>query len=412
MAASTPVDYIQTYFKFQSLTRSVGKPTYESIKAVKEELKANAASVYTNRGGGAHGYLALVISPTSYASITGTVPFIAPVHPGPLTIPAGTSVNDRAILQHNYQESVREHREYIDVLNALKKQLFQSMDKKFLTKHINKQTSTIQDAIPDVLQALYKRFAPITSRTLREAENCVRDMVYSLQDSLDDIWTAIDDLMELAEAASLDYSEDQKKAMALEILTNVPDFEKACIDWHDGIAADNSWNSFMSHFEDAHDSLAQVRGTTMAQAGYQPMANMVASQFEEIEQLRRQIQDLQSRDTIAEQAAETPAPAANHTAATNDPVQIAMLSTLATIASQLSSNGSGNDRTNSQRPRRNNDSTGERRQRRDITKYCYTHGACAHTGTDCRAKTTGHQDAATFANKMGGSTLYCRTATA
>ena len=240
-------------------------------------------------------------------------------------------------------------------------------------------------------------------------------MAYSLQDSLEDIWTAIDDLMELAEAASLDYSEDQKKAMALEILTNVPDFEKACIDWHDGIAADNSWSSFMGHFEDAHDSLAQVRGTTMAQAGYQPMANMMASQYEEIEHLKRQIQDLQTRDTIAdnnEQPATTPAPAANHTAATNDPVQVAMLSTLATIAQQLLSTGSGNDRTNSQRPRRNNERNGERRQRRDISKYCYTHGACAHTGTDCRAKTTGHQDAATFTNKMGGSTLYCRTTTA
>jgi hypothetical protein len=247
------------------------------------------------------------------------------------------------------------------------------MDKKFLTKHINKQTSIIQDSIPEVLQALYKRFAPITSRTLREAETCIWDMAYSLQDSLDDIWTAIDDLMELADAASLDYSEDQKKTMALEILTNVPDFEKACIDWHDGIAADTSWDSFMGHFEDAHDSLAQVCGTTVAQAGNQPMANMEASQYKEIEQLRRQIQDLQSCDTIlAEQAAETPAPAANHTA-TNDPVQIAMLSTLATIASQLSSTGSSNDRTNSQRSQRNNERNVERRQHRDISKYCYTY---------------------------------------
>jgi hypothetical protein len=104
MASSTPVDYIQTYFKFQSLTRSVGKPTYESIKAVKEELKANAASVYTNRGGGAHGYLALVLTPASYANINGTIPFISPVHPGALNIPAGTSVNDRAILQHTVDQ--------------------------------------------------------------------------------------------------------------------------------------------------------------------------------------------------------------------------------------------------------------------------------------------------------------------
>ena len=39
----------------------------------------------------------------------------------------------------------------------------------------------------------------------------------------------------------------------------------------------------------------------MAQASYQPMANTMASQYKEIEQLKHQIQDLQTHDTIAEQ---------------------------------------------------------------------------------------------------------------
>ena len=183
------MDYITTYFKFTSLTRSVGKPTYETIKAIKEELKANAASVHSDKGGGNHGYLGLVLSPTAYASITGTIPFIPPVHPGVLTIPANSTEHNRAVIQHTYQENIREYREYIDVLlNALKKQLSQSMDKKYLQKHTNKQTSTISDSLPVVLLSLvYKRFAPITSRTLSETENIVRDQVYTLQDSLEDV---------------------------------------------------------------------------------------------------------------------------------------------------------------------------------------------------------------------------------
>ena len=419
-ALSTPVDYITTYFKFTSLTRSVGKPTYETIKSIKEELKANAASVHSDKGGGNHGYLGLILSPTAYASIPGTIPFIPPVHPGVLTIPANSTEQRRAIIQHTYQENIREYREYIDVKNALKKQLSQSMDKKYLQKHTNKQTSTITDTIPVVLLSLYKRFAPITSRTLRETENIVRDQVYSLQDSLEDVWTSIEDLIELAEAAGLEYSEEQKLAMALEVLTNVPDFEKACIEWHNTLPATQNWSTFTLHFEAAHDSLAQVRGTTMAQAGYQPMANMMASQYEQIEALKRKIEDMEVQqqqlqhsppvDHAANNAAAAAAAAATAAATGQDTVQAVMLSTLATIAQQLASaNSSSNNRNNSNggAPRNN-----ERRQRRDTSKYCYTHGACAHTGSECRAKTTGHQDTATFSNKMGGSTSHCRTTNA
>ena len=47
------------------------------------------------------------------------------------------------------------------------------------------------------------------------------------------------------------------------------------------------------------------------------------------------------------------------------------------------------------------------RGRRTTNKYCYTHGACAHTGFECTNKKEGHKDEATFENKMGGSTYYC-----
>ena len=48
------------------------------------------------------------------------------------------------------------------------------------------------------------------------------------------------------------------------------------------------------------------------------------------------------------------------------------------------------------------------RFRRDTRFYCWTHGAGNHKGVDCRNKKEGHKDAATFKNKMGGSTNFCR----
>jgi DNA-binding protein H-NS len=47
------------------------------------------------------------------------------------------------------------------------------------------------------------------------------------------------------------------------------------------------------------------------------------------------------------------------------------------------------------------------RGRRNTSKYCWTHGACAHFSRDCSSPENGHKNEATFENKMGGSTAYC-----
>ena len=40
-------------------------------------------------------------------------------------------------------------------------------------------------------------------------------------------------------------------------------------------------------------------------------------------------------------------------------------------------------------------------------KYCWTHGACAHSGNKCNTKSDGHQAQATFTNMFDGSTNNC-----
>ena len=47
------------------------------------------------------------------------------------------------------------------------------------------------------------------------------------------------------------------------------------------------------------------------------------------------------------------------------------------------------------------------RRRKNILKYCWTHGAYAHDSRSCRNKKQGHVDTATFHNKRGGSVKFC-----
>ena len=70
-----------------------------------------------------------------------------------------------------------------------------------------------------------------------------------------------------------------------------------------------------------------------------------------------------------------------------------------------------NNHQQGQSSRKNNHQQGQYRgytTRVNKSKYCYTHGACAHDGKFCKKKRQGHKDSATFENKIGGSTAYCQ----
>ena len=43
-------------------------------------------------------------------------------------------------------------------------------------------------------------------------------------------------------------------------------------------------------------------------------------------------------------------------------------------------------------------------------KYCWSHEERGHEGKACRKMKPGHRDEATFGNKLGGSTFYCKKA--
>jgi hypothetical protein len=68
-------------FARPDLTPITGESTNSSLKLLQAELNANAISIPSNRGGGAHGHLTLIQSPANYLLLTGAN-FEAPVNPG------------------------------------------------------------------------------------------------------------------------------------------------------------------------------------------------------------------------------------------------------------------------------------------------------------------------------------------
>ena len=82
----------KTQFQYPTLDKIHGQPNLDSILHLVRQLKINAQSVSTALGGGQLGYLALVISSTSYMTIPNARTFHRPNDPGPfiLTVPPTT----------------------------------------------------------------------------------------------------------------------------------------------------------------------------------------------------------------------------------------------------------------------------------------------------------------------------------
>ena len=101
-------DTIIDSFPYSLLDKIEGKPTFETLAALKQHLFQNAASVPSIRGGGANGYLGILQSAAVYATIDGT-PFLLPVHPGVLPdVPAGTQLRQREQMLRTHTELLRE----------------------------------------------------------------------------------------------------------------------------------------------------------------------------------------------------------------------------------------------------------------------------------------------------------------
>ena len=84
----------------------------------------------------------------------------------------------------------------------------------------------------------------------------------------------------------------------------------------------------------------------------------------------------------------------------NNRTDTAVLTILQQMQEQMKAGGTG---TSTGKP------TGRRtRQRKNTSKYCWSHGACSHESKDCTSPRKGHKWDATFENKMDGCKDFCK----
>lgn len=410
------IDYASSYFKFKTPTPIRGEPTHKSLKRLKLELQANASSVETDLGGGNYGYLGLVLTDDEYASIPHTQPFVAPNYPPPLLIPA-TSTQIQAIeLKEQHGEAKRLYLECKNVEKALLRHIQDAIEDKFIEPLVDPYTNLLTGDVPSILEYLNYNYGKVRSEEVTQKDNEVMTMSWQPTDPLVLLTRPIEQLQKLATTAGIPYTNSQILEKGLTLIRSTRDFEYALTQWEDKPQDDKTWANFKTHFHEAQLQLKKIRGPTMQQAGYQH-ANVLA------QELSRQIQQqlaqrdeqllsvIQSIPSLAETSSSSdsddtpPSQIANSVITQN--TQLEILKLLQDIRQDMIKGNQQQKREPRKGPFKKTPDDQTQPKRRNTSYYCWTCGKSNHPSKKCKFKAPGHQDLATFENKMGGSKAYC-----
>lgn len=277
MTASRPtnIDYVSMYFQIVECTKIHGEPIFETLKVPKNQIKANAGSVSTHLGGGALGYLGLLLSPAKYAPVAPGTPFVRPPNPGVLVIPPGTAQHAATRLREDHKEALRVFRECIDIEEALKKQVLVAIKEKWQKCLRNRLTQRVNLTLEALFQTLFQRYGFVTQQRLGEFEKEVQNYQYNVRDPLSMVFDLVDDLKLMAEAVHTPFTERQLVSFALEILWATNDFQEGIKSWNCCAAAVWTWPNFITYFEQEYQKLLELcRPSCKIRIYSQPMSSL------------------------------------------------------------------------------------------------------------------------------------------
>jgi len=156
------------------------------------------------------------------------------------------------------------------------------------------------------------------------------------------------------------------------------------IDWLARPVVEHTWPNFKQHFNAAYRELKRIRGPAMRSTAFHQAHQVAADLTQNFHQMRDDVIGTMNTLTIHQEdhQEETTSPSATPTinATTHTDTQlITAIQQLQQHLQSMSTNVSNGSNGN-----------GRRQRRRNVSKYCWSHGASAHASPDCENK-KGHK---------------------
>jgi hypothetical protein len=341
------------------LTAISSTPTFVSIRTLKQELFANAASVSSSLTAPDIGHAMLIIGDAAYnqlatdtqnaAAVAAGVlpanmpaPFVwQPPNRPPAQPPIAVGDTNRAvdIAKATHDRATADYNAFTTVQSILKQQILDAVPTTFVSSLQHDLTGFLTVSPRTLVVHLETMYGAVTNAHL-DANLAALEAAWDPSDSMEDLWTRCTQCEHTALAGYEPISLALKMRLMLKVLTQSGLFRLDIRDWNRRPVAQRTWDEFKQFFAEAN----RERCANMTAGDYRHLANAV------------------------------------HTRSN------ATRPTFSDITKRTTTSGGSIDKP---------------------ILYCWTHGCFphgnGHTSRDCISKKQGHQADATIFDMMGGN---------
>jgi len=421
--------------RMRPLTKIHGVPDFMSLTQMRKEVRANVSAIHSSIGGGANGHLWLVETPAAFARISAT-PAVIPVHPGNLpVVPPGTTSHLAANIRDTHAFRLQQFNVADTVSKVTGAQIINALDEEFIAAEINQYSGQLQNDIPTTFANLFAEYGHVTPTFLDEKITELKNKAYDPAIPLANTYKAIDDIVELGDAANLPLTTAQQVVIVLEILKKTGRFSKYIATWNALPTADKTWPRMKTHFNTARREMKESGALDIVQehhfqanqATIQELAQGVAQALQ-LQALANHAygglggyppynqvppedenqgppsmtpssdeEDSGTADSLAALYSKMPKENNNdHLFKQFEQHMKTMTQKIDTLQSQLNERNTGRSNNNGNRRTLITNKKGHH-------KYCWSHGLCNHKGSECTNRREGHKVEATLFNRFNGS---------
>jgi hypothetical protein len=241
------------------------EPTFVSIMVAHVELNANAASIYSARGDGLQGHLALTIDATNYIKRSiGNKPFDPPTTPP--SVPTHlTTASDAQITETNRQHKIQKE-EFILFHNAdtaLRNLLIAAVPPIFLADQRDPMTGFGNKTVLQLLTYLHTTFGRISEKEL-EQNTARMQLQWNPPTAIEASFLQFENGVSFATAGQDAPTKPTVLRWAYNIIEKTGRFYIACREWRQMDPNTKDWSLFKRHFKAADKDLRRLdtTGTT------------------------------------------------------------------------------------------------------------------------------------------------------
>ena len=454
MITSYSIKNIYSHFEYKELSKIDGEPTLDSILLLHRQVKRNAQCVATTLGGGQLGYLALVLTEEQYNGIPNAEQFVRPTNPGDfqLQVPdpnTTTSPTTRRTVTRSstrlaanrspstqettalvptensnasvitaaevatqkaaHEGELKKYYECQAVEQALRTQIIEAVEADYLDALRNVNTDMINETIPEIFDYLQTNYGQVTEEEMVTKEDDLKNYAYDPKAPVDKVFTQIATFQDLCLITNNGKTDKQLCQLAYLIFHRTRTFQDSLKIWNATPTENKTFANFKAHMRKEHQSLKQVGALTVqSSALYQAnMLQQVANQQSDLEQNLKATVDEQVKNSMMEALAQYSQEIfiddndhqeqVNNVAVPKAPSIMELFTMMSELNKKVDTLAEPKKRNLTINPR-----TGK-----PFRRYCHSCGCCDHWGKTCINKKPGHQDNATFKNRMGGSDANC-----